>query len=199
MTSGTLAYNPGTMLLGGAANGDDDAAFVWEDKPEPPDKGGADTLWFNISYERVGDVPRYDRGSDVPLHLSTRKRPASEGLLGAEVARSAGRPAKRSRNAGRCGCRLGGAGTGVWAHGLGAAAVWSASQHCLRLVQQGVPTALPGAPASSYSPSSSADSLSEQLAGLAPLCRCFNCGSYGHSLRECFREHNREQVEESRR
>ncbi len=92
------------MLLGGAANGNDDAAFVWEDKPEPPDKGGADTLWFNISYERVGDVPRYDRGSDVPLHHSTRKRPASEGLLGAEVARGAGRPAKRSRNAGRCGC-----------------------------------------------------------------------------------------------
>ncbi|KAL4419905.1 hypothetical protein ABPG75_007003 [Micractinium tetrahymenae] len=139
VVSGSLGYTPGTMLLGsGAADvagADGDAAangggaFVWEDKPEAPAKGGADTLWFNISYERVGDVPRYDRGSDAPLRHSARKRPASDGLLAAEGAQGAGRPAKRSRSANRC----------------------------------------------------------------------FNCGSYGHSLRECFKEHNREQVEESRR
>ncbi|EFN53647.1 hypothetical protein CHLNCDRAFT_136366 [Chlorella variabilis] len=29
--------------------------------------------------------------------------------------------------------------------------------------------------------------------------RCFNCGSYGHTMRECWREHNRELVEESKR
>lgn len=29
--------------------------------------------------------------------------------------------------------------------------------------------------------------------------RCFNCGSYGHSLRDCWRELNRELVEESKR
>lgn len=35
-----------------------------------------------------------------------------------------------------------------------------------------------------------------------PCClhrRCFNCGSYGHTMRECWREHNRELVEESKR
>eukprot|EP00887_Chlorella_sp_A99_P007439 scaffold2.g7439.t1 len=32
-----------------------------------------------------------------------------------------------------------------------------------------------------------------------PSNRCFNCGSYGHSLRECFREMRQEVVEENRR
>lgn len=29
--------------------------------------------------------------------------------------------------------------------------------------------------------------------------RCFNCGSYGHSMRECWKELNRELVEERKR
>ncbi len=29
--------------------------------------------------------------------------------------------------------------------------------------------------------------------------RCFNCGSYAHSMRECWREYNREQAEQSKK
>lgn len=115
-TSGSLGYTPGAMLLGG---GDDEGAFVWEDKPEAPARGGADTLWFNISYERVGDVPAYDRGSDAPLLHDTRKRRAPDGQPAAEgAARGAGRPAKRSRSSGRCGISGGGAPEGDDARSL---------------------------------------------------------------------------------
>ena len=69
LVSGSLAYNPHTMRLGGGcgdgggavSDGAEDgqpavaaaAIYAWEDKPTPPAKSGAETLWFNVAYEKV--------------------------------------------------------------------------------------------------------------------------------------------------
>ncbi|KAI3425295.1 hypothetical protein D9Q98_009061 [Chlorella vulgaris] len=122
--TGTLSYEPATMHL------------AWEDKPEAPAQGAADTLWFNVKYEQAGGVPQYDRLTDDQLRYShKKKRPADSLLLvpgqaaAADNGGDAGKPAKRLRGS----------------------------------------------------------------------FRCFNCGSYGHSMRECWKELNRELVEERKR
>ena len=67
LVSGSLAYNPHTMRLGGGGGGGSSAApggaegqpavaataYAWEDRPAPPAKSGAETLWFNVAYEKV--------------------------------------------------------------------------------------------------------------------------------------------------
>lgn len=47
-SSGSLAYAPDHMHLGQAG------LHVSEDRPAAPDKTGAETMWFNIAYEKVG-------------------------------------------------------------------------------------------------------------------------------------------------
>ena len=50
--SGAVTYAPDQMHLGVSGGGS--GAAVWEDRPAPPGKAPAETLWFNISYEKVG-------------------------------------------------------------------------------------------------------------------------------------------------
>lgn len=58
--SGSLAYQPDRMALGQDGGGGDGAGggaapgFAFEDRPAAPTKSGAETLWFNVSYEKVG-------------------------------------------------------------------------------------------------------------------------------------------------
>lgn len=43
-----MTYAPGIMHLGAGS------AAVWEDRPAATGRNGAETLWFNVAYEKVG-------------------------------------------------------------------------------------------------------------------------------------------------
>jgi hypothetical protein len=62
------------------------------------------SLPLQVKYEQAGDVPQYDRVSDVQLAFSTRKRPSDTLLAAEELAAApgeAGRAVKKLR-ASRC-------------------------------------------------------------------------------------------------
>lgn len=46
LSSGSLTYRPALLQLPGELS-------AWEDVPPPPDKPASETMWFNVSYERV--------------------------------------------------------------------------------------------------------------------------------------------------
>ena len=109
--SGSLEYVPHLMHLPAAG-----ATTAVDDRPAVPARAPQQQMWYNLAYERSGEVPAYNRALDAALGAA---RPSGRGSAAGEAA-----PAPTRRPSARAGGR------------------------------------------------------------------CFNCGSYGHSLRECWREYD---------
>ena len=151
----------------------------------------------DVPSPQAGDVPRYDRSASVQLHSKRKLAAAAEGLLAADEAEGVGKPVKRQRGTNRCrGGGWGGQGSGgrddvrsgggasQSSGGMGAAdrCRGRAALHGHRMP-----------------PLLRVPCLYPLFASLFLPCRCFNCGSYGHSVRECWKEQDRAAVEEARR
>ncbi|KAG7672088.1 hypothetical protein Ndes2526B_g06945 [Nannochloris sp. 'desiccata'] len=167
--SGTLRYEPNGAL----SSLPESTLPVLDDRPAPSINPITRTMWFNVQYERTGEVPTYERAVNRPLKIKQQPQPLvttssflpngndkpSEGGIVAEpdISNSivafpgiAGSDrAFISAAGGNGGGGSGGGGQGSKRQRIGQ--------------------------------------------------RCFNCGSYAHSLRECWKEHDPEAIEDARR
>lgn len=178
--------------------------YIYEDRPSAPSKPASHTVWFNIQYEKTGDVPSYIRASTVPLVAS-------------------------SSHHGICGINGGGGllkSTGIQFDSGGIQQHQYQQQkttpddndennnHRYRQQKQRqegkditVHTALPTTTTlllASKANNNNNDDTTQPTLLITPTkqynnqnlaSQCFNCGSYGHSLHECFREVDPERVE----
>jgi hypothetical protein len=133
LCSGSIGYRPSEMHLGPTAG------MVVEDRPIAPTDGPA---FSNVLYEKAGDVPAYDRFSELLVRRNS----------GMVTAADATRTALERAVSASGGVEAGEAGAAV---------------RPAKRVRGG--------------------------------SRCFNCGSYGHGLRECWKEHNMDAIDAARR
>ncbi|GAB4823359.1 hypothetical protein N2152v2_010405 [Parachlorella kessleri] len=146
-------------LLRGVQTG---AAAAWEDMLCAPSEAPSANSKFNISYEQVGDVPAYDRASIAPVSCPPRYRPPGQPHYRAHPQQLYSLEASETTTHIET---VGGSAGGDGGHGGGIGAGSGAGS-------SGISRSLAGA----------------ALPGPSAACRCRNCGSYAHGLRECWRE-----------
>ncbi|GAB4815918.1 hypothetical protein N2152v2_002964 [Parachlorella kessleri] len=143
---------------------------VWEERPGVPQKTASQIMWYNIAYEKQCGVPAYDRAVDAPLRSPDPKRQRRASKRWQALSHELSLPVLDG----------------------GASLAGGTEGHAA------VPGTDCGTGVAAAAAAAAATAAVPRPARRAPN-RCFNCGSYAHTARECWREYDREQVEQSRK
>ena len=162
--SGLLRFAPYSMK---AEEDNNDVLTFMEDLPAPPSDLVSHKIHFNIHFERSGDVPLYDRATDLVLFRGKKRKSSSRNLLQTDATHETDTQKQTEDKSAaedvKAGSNEGGAGSKIEDDSLTDDEELQVPAKRLRLSQ-----------------------------------RCFNCGSYAHALRDCFRVMDPEAIEAGR-
>jgi PSP len=181
--SGTLRYEPNGVL----SSLSESILPVLDDRPAPSMNPITRTMWFNVQYERTGEVPVYERAVDRPLKVQR-----------AAKSKMSGQPQEPILASSSSSPLLNGDDNKLMEEGIAEPVSETTTNNGL--------VAYPGVAGSDSKVivKSAGSGGGGGGGGGGPKRqrlgqRCFNCGSYAHSLRECWKEHNPEAIEDARR
>jgi len=160
--SGALRYEPSGAL----SSLPESSLPVLDDRPAPSINPITRTMWFNVQYERTGEVPKYERAVNRPLKIQQRQQPV--GAISSSLPNGDNKTSE------------------------GVILAESVITHSV--------VAFPGIAGSdrAFIPAAGG-SGGQGLKRQRSSQRCFNCGSYAHSLRECWKEHDPEAIQDARK